>query len=420
MPSGRVPYRTTNAKPIDTLNEVFSVRRGFIMPITIIVRSQRVLSAAVLSAAVAVAGCEQAKTSNPLSPLIAGPIEGVSITLPRVLEPATGWKIEDKNQPITLLIENPSSNSPRPFTLRVEVASDAAFTSKVYSTSGVKPGPNGRTSLRLPDKLTPGRVYLWRARAEDGANSSDWSAAAQFEVLMPIVIGTPVPRAPVASVRTTTRQPTLVAANGTSSGPHGALFYQFQLSTTDTFGGTLTASAEAPQNPSGETSLAIPSALPYNTELFWRVRISDGLNLGAWSRTESFKTPLTPVVQPPQPPATCASSDGNAIVSCIEAKYPSYLASGVSSHQREQNMEFLRDRIIEAGICGGLDLAWNLKRGVGPHSIDALAWRTNGRDEVVDIGVGYDDTSSTLRLQWAIVAGPPGYDRYTPRPTCGG
>ena len=30
-------------------------------------------------------------------------------------------------------------------------------------------------------------------------------------------------------------------------------------------------------------------------------------------------------------------------------------------------MEFLRNRMIEAGICGGLDLGWNLKRG-GPDS----------------------------------------------------
>jgi hypothetical protein len=80
-------------------------------------------------------------------------------------------------------------------------------------------------------------------------------------------------------------------------------------------------------------------------------------------------------------------------------------------------MEFLRDRIIETGICGGMDLAWNRKRGTGPHSIDALAWRTGGRVEVVDVGVAYDDTSRPLRLTWNIVAGPPGYDPY-PRPNC--
>lgn len=377
------------------------------MSITFFVRPQRVLSAAVLLAALAAAGCEQAKTSNPLSPLIAGPIEGVSITLPKVLEPATGWKIEDKNQPITLLIENPSSNSPRPFLLRVQVASDAAFANIVFAKSGVEPGPNGRTSLRLPDRLAPGRTYFWRAKAEDGANDSAWSTAAQFEVLMPIVIGTPVPKSPAAGVRTATRQPTLVVTNGTSSGPHGALFYLFQLSATDTFAGALTASAEAPQNPSGETSLAIPTALPYNTLLFWRARITDGLNVGAWSRTESFLTPLTPVVAPPTPGpgtgtgASCASNNPDAIIACISAKYPERRTPVSTSSQRHDNMVFLRDRIIEAGRCGGLDLAWNLKRGGPEVSVDFLAWRDNGTLRGIDLAYDYDNINITLQLQWA-------------------
>lgn len=128
---------------------------------------------------------------------------------------------------------------------------------------------------------------------------------------------------------------------------------------------------------------------------------------------------------PPPPPAPsqrnpCATDNGEALVACIAARYPEYRAGGVSGHQREEHMAFLRDRIIEAGICGGLDLARNRKRGNGPHSIDALAWRTpSGHVEVVDIGVGYDDASRTLELQWAIVAGPSGYDGYEPRPSCG-
>jgi hypothetical protein len=156
------------------------------------------------------------------------------------------------------------------------------------------------------------------------------------------------------------------------------------------------------------------------------VRIADNEgNVGDWSRAETYRTPL-----PGAPPSgggggtggggnggSCASSSGPAIVACIEAKYPERLVAGVSHSQREANMAFLRDRVIEAGICGGLDLAWNLKRGVGPHSIDAIAWRTGGGDEVVDIGLAYDDTNIPLRLSWGIVAGPPGYDPY-PRPSC--
>jgi hypothetical protein len=130
--------------------------------------------------------------------------------------------------------------------------------------------------------------------------------------------------------------------------------------------------------------------------------------------------PTVPTV--PAPPAApsiaCVSNDGWLIVQCVERAFPERLAAGVSHDQRVANMAFLRDRIIEAGRCGGLDLAWNLKRGVGPHSIDALAWRhSNGFVDVVDIGAAYDDTSRPLELNWMIVAGPPGYDPY-PHPGC--
>jgi len=133
--------------------------------------------------------------------------------------------------------------------------------------------------------------------------------------------------------------------------------------------------------------------------------------------------PPAPEPPPPPPPAgvPCASDNGDAIVSCIEEMFPDQRVAGISLGERQDNMAWLRDRVIEAGICGGLDLAWNKKRGDGPHSIDALAWRLpNGKVEVVDIGAAYDDTDRVLRLTWNIVEGPPGYDWYTPRPNCGG
>ena len=132
-------------------------------------------------------------------------------------------------------------------------------------------------------------------------------------------------------------------------------------------------------------------------------------------------TPGTGVESAPQVPrVACVSDNPEAVVACVSATYPQHGVSGVSGHEREENMAFLRDRIIEAGICGGLDLAWNLKRSVGPRSIDALAWRTpTGHVEVVDIGIAYDDPGHPLHLQWAIVAGPSGYDTYQPRPHCG-
>src|SRR5690606_15450082 len=121
--------------------------------------------------------------------------------------------------------------------------------------------------------------------------------------------------------------------------------------------------------------------------------------LGAYTGTTFLARSALPVPPPPTSGA-CAGSDGDSVVACIAARYPERLAAGVSHDERVGHMAFLRDRIIEHGRCKGLDLAWNLKRGVGPHSIDALAWRVNGAVEVVDIGVGYDDTSHALELQW--------------------
>lgn len=113
-------------------------------------------------------------------------------------------------------------------------------------------------------------------------------------------------------------------------------------------------------------------------------------------------------------------SDGPAVVTYVIAKYPEYLRAGVSREERQRNMEFLRDRIIETGICGGMNLAWNLKRGVGPRSIDAIDWRHGQADinDVVDIARDWDNTSAPIALHWHVTAGPAGWDPF-PAPRCG-
>ena len=65
---------------------------------------------------------------------------------------------------------------------------------------------------------------------------------------------------------------------------------------------------------------------------------------------------------------------------------PSSRAGRVARPAAGANMEFLRDRIIEAGKCGGMDLGWNLKRGGPDISIDFLAWRRSDGEMGVDLG----------------------------------
>ena len=50
--------------------------------------------------AFAAAGCETRKSANPLSPDIAGPIPGVSITAPKPLERLTGQQIVADGNPL--------------------------------------------------------------------------------------------------------------------------------------------------------------------------------------------------------------------------------------------------------------------------------------------------------------------------------
>jgi len=325
----------------------------------------------------ALAGCEAQKSSNPLSPSVAGPIPGVNISAPKLIEPAQGFKYKESQQPIKLVVENATSNGVRPMTYMFEVATDSTFTTKVYARSGVPPGDGGRTSVQI-DRLDLGRAYYWRAKADDGANSSQFSSS-QFEVLPKPLLNPPGPVSPVNNDRVASRKPTLTVNNSDRNAAIGTVSYEFQIATDQAFS-RVVASGVSSENP-GQTSYTAGADLAADLQHFWRARATDGDTTSAWATTQIFRTPTAaPAPGPspgpgPAPGGPCASNNGPAIVSCIAAKYPQYLAAGVSLSQRQANMSFIRDRIIEAGKCGGLDLGQNLKRGGPDLSIDFLAWR---------------------------------------------
>ena len=359
-------------------------------------------------------GCEAAKSSNPLSPSVSGPIPGVEITAPKTLEP-TGWKIPVDQQPVTLLAENASTSGVRPLTYVFEVATDAGFTNKVFVRTGVEPGDAGRTSVRLPDRLAPERTYFWRAHAEDGANTGPNSAAAPFDVFTPIVIREPVLTSPGINAILTTTKPTFVLGNASRSGPVGGITYAIEVADTDSFVNKHAAWTASEQP--NQTSLAAPTEFAYGKIYFWHARAFDPTTVGPWSEIRAFQVAAKP--DPPGVPGQPCKpypNNGPAIIACVMGQYPEKLVAGVSTSQRIANMEFLRDRVIETGICGGLDLGWNLKRGGPTVSVDALVWR-RGFDDIIDIGLAYDDTSQPLKLQWISVTFP-FYKTYTPRPNC--
>src|SRR5688500_8098703 len=165
-------------------------------------------SFALLFSLLAAGACERAKSANPLSPDVAGPIPGVAITAPRPLEPATGQEVVNDGNPQTLLIENAGSSGQRELWLQVEVASDAAFQQMTHHADRVSLGEGGRTTYRLPEPLRAGNTYYWRARAMDGANTGPYSAVAHFRVIDPVFIETPTPLEPSGTL--TSNRPNFV------------------------------------------------------------------------------------------------------------------------------------------------------------------------------------------------------------------
>lgn len=242
----------------------------------------------------------------------------------------------------------------------------------------------------------------------DGGAAADGST---LKVTAPTLVS------PANGVRLETTAPTLVV--GKASGRFGAasdLQYRFEITRID---GATTHNSPGITGGGDQITYNGPE-LQLDTRYRWRARAEyrgQRSGNGPWSDWREFIT-IDYRGLNPRPPDGQWPSNGQAVVDYVARSFPEKRAPTATLAQRLENMEFLRDRIIEAAICGGMDVGWNLKRGVGPHSHDAVAWRFGGRDRVMDIASGFDDKNRWLDLTWGEVAGPPGYDRYTNHPGC--
>jgi hypothetical protein len=265
-------------------------------------------AAGLLAALAALSACEQSKSENPLSPSVAGPIPGVTISAPRMLEPLAGQRIAVSSQPVTLLIENASTSGVRPLTYSFEIATDAGFTTRVFSREAIAPGDGGRTSLRLPDPLATGHTYYWRARAVDGANEGPYATATAFDIFTPIVIEPPTLVSPGVNVTIDTLRPRFTFANALRSGPVGAISYLIEVAENDAFANRTAQWSAAEQ--SGQTSMDIPVDLAPNRVYYWHVRAYDSVTIGPFSPTRAFATAGVPTSPIPDPnPGPVAAND---------------------------------------------------------------------------------------------------------------
>lgn len=365
----------------------------------------------VLAAAVVVtgslAGCTK-KSENPLSPSVAGPIAGVSITAPKLLEPEHQQTLRAGTM-VNLLFESATSTGERPIRQELQVALDPEFAQRVHTADNLPPGQGGRTAYTLP-ALQEGRGYFWRVRAVDGANTGPYSPASLFSIALSVRIETPVPLAPVRREQITGVRPTLVAQNTAVTGTSNVT-YTFEVAADQAFT-RLIAIWAAPRS-GGDRTEVTGSELAPGTEYFWRVGATDGSYTAPYSIVQAFRTEAPPAPAPTPEPGPVPSPspspgggggpwprNGAEVIAWAERNYPGQLAPVGSLDQRKHNMEFLRDRMIEAGLCGGMQLGWNMKRGGPEVSIDFLTELVNGRWHGIDVAVDYDNHGNRLRLSW--------------------
>jgi hypothetical protein len=298
----------------------------------------RLIEVVAVAALLAVSGCATEKSENPLSPTVAGPIPGVEISAPRPLEPGGGQMIASDRQPVTLLLENASSNGPRPLTYMVEIATDAGFANKVFTRNAIAPGPDGRTSLRLPDALGSGRSYLWRVKAEDGANTGPFSSPATFNVFTPVVIDVPTLLAPINGATTSSLHPDFRLANAPRTGPAGPITYTLELAENEAFANKFAVWQFA--EGSNETRFTAVADLLPGRQYFWHARASDTSNVGPWSSSQVFRTPVPVVIPDPGGGGgggtSCATSSTPLnIVECRRSQYGTHMTAS-------QTVAFLR------------------------------------------------------------------------------
>jgi hypothetical protein len=242
-------------------------------------------------------GCEAKKSENPLSPNVAGPIAGVSISVPAPVSPVNGAEVLN-NAPVRLTFANSTTNGVRPLWYVVELASDQAFTSKLYTNGKVQPGDGPHTTMILDAQIGAEATYFWRVRADDGANATAFSAAAHFDLVVPVALGVPTLASPVDGATTSNRTPTLTINNGTVTGRAGTVEYRFEVATDQAF--TSMAAAMTAVRGEGTTSATTPQ-LAAGTLFYWRARATNGTVNSPVSATGTFRTPAAPSTPGPTP-----------------------------------------------------------------------------------------------------------------------
>jgi hypothetical protein len=255
-----------------------------------------------LAALVAVVACTKSNSGGP----------SASIGAPRPVTPANGAAIKNADQPVTLVVQNAAISTPVAGTAYTfEVASDAAFSTKIQTKTGVAEG-SGQTTVKL-DTLPAARDYYWHVLATNGSTTGTFGTSYMFTIGPAVTISTPVPISPLTGQATDLR-PALRVTNVTRTGPAGAITYRFEIASNSAFSPVIATATVA--EGINETGFIPTTDLAVNTTFFWRATAIDAASgvTSTSSAVQSFTTnrpsqaavvaaqlgvPLWPGIQPP-------------------------------------------------------------------------------------------------------------------------
>jgi hypothetical protein len=198
----------------------------------------------------------------------------VSFVSPAASGPAVGATVK-ANEPVTLTITNAVRTSGQTATYSFEVARDTGFTSIAARQDDVTEGPGGSTSVQFSG-LAPDTTYYWHARARIDGADGEYSPAASFRVLVPVVFQPPAVVSPGANGDAYGPRPQFTVNNASYTGPAGTIVYEFQIASNANFS-TIVDQGTAAQGGNGQTSYTASVDLPEGP-LFWRARATDTTN----------------------------------------------------------------------------------------------------------------------------------------------
>jgi len=286
-------------------------------------------------------------------------VTGVTLTSPALVTPTANQQFKNVEQPVTLTVKNAVTSGTTALTYTFEVASDAAFGTKVFSKDGVAAG-SATTALKI-DKLPANKSYFWRARASSGTLAGPYSEVRGFGIGPEVILAQPVNGDPQPNA-TVGEQPILNVNNVGRSGPNGAIFYRFEISDTAAFGSLVYSATVAERTDRPFTGHDVTIKLAEKT-YFWRVIATDPAN----AVTSVPSNPSAMKVQPfSLQQATILDSPDNFAFFAETAKITTLIMGpfGINVDFTKKNGPDRWPDIFPPGFAGPiqycLGMAWNI------------------------------------------------------------